>query len=205
MIKGSLTLIPWGMLAGQPCIALDVSGELSPAEAALLASSVKRVLTRYHGISRIWIRSAPWASEDLIEYIGALDETGLYMAGAQPIDAASWGYRELDWYVDAGRVADDMSPTTAESRLRALPGFPAPVELRFAPTGHHMDAAVLDVLRVESGARSGELEVRADGGGIAAAMHAAAKSAPFWRVVTPRQPAPEVPLFRSPDASAFSV
>lgn len=194
MIKASLTLFPWGMLSGLPCIALDVEGQLSTGEAERMGLAIKRLAGRYPGLRRAWIRRAPWSDDAFVEYLGALDELELSVVASQPATAMSWGFSDMDWYVDASSVvADPVSAANVTERLQALPGFPAPAELLVRPLAGNLSPLILDALRFGTNARSGELQVEPEILGIAAAT--AAQAAPFWRVVVAQPPAPETSLF----------
>lgn len=195
MIKGTLTTFPWGMLTGLPVLALDIEGELSDDGSAGLALAVGRALGRNAGASRVLVRRAPWADERLAGYIGALADLELDVLGMQTATATAWGYVEIPWYVDASSVvADATSAAAVASRMQALVGFPRPAELLIRPLPGNLSPEILDALKTESAAVSGEIQV--DAAHVGAALHAVAKAAPFWRVVVAQPPAPEFELFR---------
>ena len=188
MIFAHLTLLPWGLTCGAPCIALDVTPAGRMPDAETLAGALRVAVRDHHGISTIWIRSAPWASEEWARCMdGGLAEHEAIYATQEFGPEASWGFRDVVWFVDASPLLKvPTTPAAIASAVARIPGFPTPGELVVHDVAaENLAAPLLDAVMNNIGGPRvlGELQVAAPD--LEVAMMAAARASGAWRVRVP--------------------
>ncbi len=183
MIIARLGLIPWGSMAGLPALLLDADGDLPDPESTgrRIAAALSRA--KAPGVRYAWVRSAPWASD---AFAAVLDTAAadLTLCAEQPLDAESWGYRDLHWFIDASRLL--RSAATAESiadSVGRLPGYPLPTEVLIRdPLPANLNSAALRSIASYVGGENTVIELQVRELDTEAARKAASAVSSIWRV-----------------------
>lgn len=182
MISGRLTVAPWGTFAGAPVLALWIEEEIPAPDR--VRDLVRSAAGRHPGLAAVWIDKAPWAHEAMASLIdsGLADVPSIY--ATQRITAATWGFRELHWFLDCSLLLDsEASAAGIEQFVARLPGFPAPAELLVRdPLDANLEPHILNVVADRCGQPEtmNELQVRATS--FHRAMLAASRCRGMWRV-----------------------